>query len=120
MANPNLCAFCGEPVTGKQRIRNSKGKYACMDCAEERREELRRRGIVLPTGEDGLSEADLAEILSTIEIQPMSEVAARPRCAHCRSPIGQDAVICVKCGHAVVGDVKLVTRVESKKKPGRR
>jgi len=110
------CVICGADVTDKPRIKDSKGRYACKACAEQKARAAKAKqqgGASKPAaaaaGGAGMMEQWLSE---STEGKIALGAVEQPRCPKCEHPMMPDSVVCMGCGFNTQSGKKLHTRIQ--------
>lgn len=104
-ATTKVCRFCQADVSGKPRIKDTKGRYACQPCFEK----VKAKKAAASAKE---SDAIGLEVESG-----MLELEAAPKqsdglfCPECARPVDRNSVLCVHCGYSPGEGKRLKTEV---------
>lgn len=84
-----ICVLCGESCAGQPRIRNEQGRYAHKACIASKEEQ-----------EPALYEdAGLDDLFDDLAPEDQNTIGAANACPGCGQPMGEDAIVCMGCGH---------------------
>ena len=84
-----LCVLCGESCVGHPRIRNEQGRYAHKECVASKGEQ-----------EPALHEdAGFEDLFDDLALEDQNSTRGPNACPGCGHPMGEDAVVCIGCGH---------------------
>ena len=107
-----ICCICGEDCSGKPRIKDSSGNYACKACAaaysskqtkpssqaEPKAPRPQRDTEPVDADVDAALWADLADPTANIASQAEIGEGGLPMCPSCKSSVGSGQTICLTCG----------------------
>ncbi|USN98279.1 MAG: hypothetical protein H6810_08830 [Phycisphaeraceae bacterium] len=90
-----VCVICGQDCSGKPRIKDAYGHYACKACVEAKEGHAHHAAPAEPepAADDGFGLGDFYE-----EPQTMEAPVATMMCPGCGSPVEAEAVVCTRCG----------------------
>lgn len=112
-----VCIHCGQDCSGKPRIKDPQGRYACKACVEARAKQEPAKPPPLPTSPAPQSHAPLLDeddnpILDVVEPETgvLRESATQP-CPACGAQLQPGAVLCTSCGRSLTTGKKVSTHV---------
>lgn len=104
-----VCRFCRTDVSGKPRIKDKKGRYACQPCFERLKEkrgsEAQAPAIAAPSAAFD-PDIDTESIALALE-EPTAAATPSRACPSCSAAIGANDVFCIHCGTNVQTGGKL-------------
>lgn len=108
---PKACMFCGQDCSGRPRIKDERGRYACKTCVEARAAKpkpLQAAASSVATSPDDPVGPDLFAIAEP-EVTEFRQSDRQP-CAGCGRLLDAGAVICVSCGRSTTTGKAVATR----------
>lgn len=121
MAEGKICIYCGEDCSGRPRVKDPQGRYACKRCVERqgsqrpaRTKPIRPEPIEEPIGLDnfgGDGGLEMGDLLSEAHASDSN------LCPSCGTPRASGAVVCMRCGYNSQTGDQIATSVTKVKEP---